>query len=400
MRTIVSLTTLVVVFGIAFGQKPAQFDKIPLHETDAKSYHHLVETKLKHTYPATAMRMLRECGNIRQGLCIDIGCGTGHLDVELAKRTSLEIIGLDINFQMKPFFEQQVREAGFEDRIRFVVGDAQKLPFPDDYADIIVSRGVLIFIPDLAKCLAEVDRVLKPTGVAFLGGRYLYAPPEKKMSSQDLRRIVRSLGVKGAEVIDQRGQWVKIIGPMAPQLARKPELGPSMLVARFLADYNITQGDCLLICGGDGEIVGEMQKGFLEMTALSITALYPNEEVSDQARSRIRAAQQEKRITCRVGKLDALPFSEASFDFAVGVGPVLIWTNRQKAMKELYRILRPGGCALVGGRYLHMPANRKVSSETLRADAQATGIPSVRILDDMGQWVEIRKEEMKMGKDD
>jgi hypothetical protein len=32
-----------------------------------------------------------------------------------------------------------------------------------------------------------------------------------------------------------------------------------------------------------------------------------------------------------------------------------------------------------------------VSSESLRETAARTGIPSIRILDDMGQWVEIRK---------
>jgi len=395
------VSTAVAVFSIAYGGKPAEGDGTAAHETDAESYHHIVETKLKHTYPATAMRMLRECGNIREGICVDIGCGTGRLDVELAKRSNLEIIGLDIDLEMKPFFEKHVREAGFEDRIRFVAGDAQNLPFPDDYADIIVSRGVLIFIPDLAECLREVDRVLKPSGVAFLGGRYLYAPSEKKMSLQDLGRIVRESGVEGAKVVEERGQWVKIIGPMASEAARKPVFGPAMLVARCFADHGVTKGDCLLICGGDGESVREMQQGFLDMTEFRITALYPKEEVADQARSRIRAAEQDGRITCRVGKIDALPFRDASFDLVVGAGPMLIWSERRKAMRELHRVLRPGGFALVGGQYLHMPAGRKVSSETLRADAQETGLLSIRILDDMGQWVEIRKEgKKKAGEDD
>jgi ubiquinone/menaquinone biosynthesis C-methylase UbiE len=398
MRTIFSLATLAVASGIAYGQQPAETGKTPSHETDAKTYYDLVETKLKQTYPATAMRMLQECGNVRDGICVDIGCGTGHLDVELARRSNLEIVGVDINPEMKPFFEKQVRQAGLGDRIRFVAGDAQKLPFPDDYADVIVSRGVLIFIPDLARCLTEVDRVLKPSGVAFLGGRYLHAPLENKMSSEELRRIVRQSGIPGAEVIDRRGQWVKIIGREAPQAARKPELGASMLVARCLADYGIAQGDCLLVCSGDGESTRGIQRDFLDMTGLKITALYSSAEVAGQARSRMAAAQQDGRITCRVGKIDALPFSEASFDLAVGAGPVLIWSDRQRAMRELYRVLRPGGRALVGGRYLQMPAARKVSSETLRQDARASGIPSIRILDEMGQWVEIRKDgEKKTG---
>ena len=64
---------------------------------------------------------------------------------------------------------------------------------------------------------------------------------------------------------------------------------------------------------------------------------------------------------------------------------------KEQAMREIHRVLRPGGAALVGGRYLYMPASRKVSSETLRRSAARTGIRYIRVYDDMGQWVEIRK---------
>lgn len=60
-------------------------------------------------------------------------------------------------------------------------------------------------------------------------------------------------------------------------------------------------------------------------------------------------------------------------------------------MREIYRVLRPGGVALIGGRYLGMPARMKVSSESLRQVAARTGISSIRVYDEMGQWVEIRK---------
>jgi len=60
-------------------------------------------------------------------------------------------------------------------------------------------------------------------------------------------------------------------------------------------------------------------------------------------------------------------------------------------MRELHRVLRPGGVALAGGMYRFMPDARKVSSDTLRREAARTGIPSVRVYDDLGQWLEIRK---------
>jgi ubiquinone/menaquinone biosynthesis C-methylase UbiE len=134
-----------------------------------------------------------------------------------------------------------------------------------------------------------------------------------------------------------------------------------------------------------------LQRGMAEWTELEITALYPKEEIAEQARQRLQKEKLDDRIACRVGSIEKLPFEAQSFDLVAGVGPVLIWTNRPQAMRELDRVLRDGGVALVGGRYLHMPEFRRVSSETLRQDAAGTGIQAIRVIDDMGQWVEIRK---------
>ena len=134
-----------------------------------------------------------------------------------------------------------------------------------------------------------------------------------------------------------------------------------------------------------------MQEGFVETTELQITALYPSEKVARQAEERTTEAKLNDRITCRTGTLDALPFEEAAFDLIAGAGPVLIWGEREKKMREVYRVLRPGGVALIGGRYLGMPDSRKVPSEDLRASAAKTGIPTIRVVDDGGQWIEIRK---------
>lgn len=360
-------------------------------KTHAEAFEWVVEHRVKHTYPLTAMRMLQELEGIRQGICIDIGCGTGNLDVELAKRSRFTIIGLDIDPDMKPLFERRIREAALQERVRFVVGDAQQLPFEDDYADVIVSRGTLTFIPDIGKCLREVDRVLKPTGVAFLGGRYLFTPQQHKISNEKLKQIVSQSGVSGANVVEQRGQWVKIVGPEAPKAAHEFQGGPHMLVNRLIADYLVTEGECLLICANDSGAVQSLQQAFVETTDLRITALYPSKEVAGEAEKRTREAKLSDRITCRMGTLDALPFEEASFDLIAGAGPMLIRGQTEDKMREVHRVLRPGGVAFIGGRYLGMPDSRKVPSENLRAMAVKAGIPAIRVVDDGGQWVEIRK---------
>ena len=361
-------------------------------KTSAEAYNWVVEHRTKHTYPMTAMRMLAEIGGIRDGICIDVGCGSGLLDVELAKRSNFKIIGLDIDANVKPLFEANVRKAGLQDRISFVLGDAQKMPFPDDTADVIVSRGTLTFIPDKKKCLREAHRVLKPTGVAFLGGRYVFTPRMYMTSTEALERLVAETGIPGATVIESRGQWVKIVGPEAPDAARTFQGSPEFLANRFIADYAMAEGKCLLICDSDGGHQQALQRGFVRMPRMDITALYASEKALAGARERIRKANLAGRITCTVGTIAALPFGEGSFDVVAGVGPVLIWQkDKVTAMREVHRVLREGGAALLGGRYLHMPAARKVASETLRKRAADTCISSIRVYDDMGQWVEIRR---------
>jgi len=106
----------------------------------------------------------------KKGVGIDLGGGPGHLIIELCRRTSrMSWINADINPHFFPYFLEQAQKAGFSRRVEAVQADAQALPFPDNYAEIIVSRGSLQFWKDREKAFTEIYRVLKPGGVAFIG---------------------------------------------------------------------------------------------------------------------------------------------------------------------------------------------------------------------------------------
>ena len=105
----------------------------------------------------------------RNGIGVDLGGGPGNLVIELCKRTRLYWVNVDANPHFSPHFLSRADEEGVGDRVGSVFGDAQALPFRDDYADVVVSRGSFQFWEDKALAFREIYRVLKPGGVAFVG---------------------------------------------------------------------------------------------------------------------------------------------------------------------------------------------------------------------------------------
>ena len=63
-------------------------------------------------------------------------------------------------------------EAGLTGRVRGIEGDADDLPLKDGFADLVVSRNSLFEWPDKLQGIKEAYRILKPGGVAYLGGGY------------------------------------------------------------------------------------------------------------------------------------------------------------------------------------------------------------------------------------
>ena len=102
------------------------------------------------------------------GHWLDLGCGTGALTQTIAARSKpATVTGLDPSDRFIAFARRQIQNR----RVRFQSGDAQALPFPDRTFDAVVAGLVLNFIPDPARAVAEMKRVLRPGGI---GAAYVW----------------------------------------------------------------------------------------------------------------------------------------------------------------------------------------------------------------------------------
>jgi demethylmenaquinone methyltransferase/2-methoxy-6-polyprenyl-1,4-benzoquinol methylase len=95
---------------------------------------------------------------------LDVATGTGLVARELARK-NLRVVGLDQSPSMLRRGVAGVREAGQHDRIRFVLGQAQALPFPDESFDALTFTYLLRYVDDPEATLRELARVVRPGGV-------------------------------------------------------------------------------------------------------------------------------------------------------------------------------------------------------------------------------------------
>ncbi|NCP21149.1 MAG: arsenite S-adenosylmethyltransferase [Flavobacteriales bacterium CG03_land_8_20_14_0_80_35_15] len=96
---------------------------------------------------------------------IDLGSGAGN-DCFVARHETGEtgkVIGIDFTEAMIDKARKNVEKLGYNN-VEFRQGDIENMPVSDNVADVIVSNCVLNLVPDKAKVIAEIYRVLKPGG--------------------------------------------------------------------------------------------------------------------------------------------------------------------------------------------------------------------------------------------
>jgi ubiquinone/menaquinone biosynthesis C-methylase UbiE len=111
----------------------------------------------------------------RGGRVLDVGCGPGLMTPALVAR-GWDVCGLDLLQPSVSCAREDAERAGWGRRAQYVAGDADALPFARGAFDAVIAMGVLEYLPDAARFVGEMRRVLRPGGLLVVAVPSSVAP--------------------------------------------------------------------------------------------------------------------------------------------------------------------------------------------------------------------------------
>jgi ubiquinone/menaquinone biosynthesis C-methylase UbiE len=113
---------------------------------------------------------------ITSGHVLEVGSGSGYLGLEwLTSTQDTSLTGLDISPDMIACAQRNASGYGLENRVRYVKGSGNEMPFEDGSFDAVLTNGSLHEWADPRATFDEIWRVLRS------GGRYFISDLKRDM---------------------------------------------------------------------------------------------------------------------------------------------------------------------------------------------------------------------------
>ncbi len=138
---------------------------------------------------------------------LDAGCGTGTLTLALlrALKSPVKLTAIDLSSSVISTARKYVNKNNpNQQEVRFAQGNVLALPFADESFDLIVTSGVLEYVP-LEEGIKELARVIAP------GGYFLHLPMRPSVATRFLELLFRFKTHPPEEVADTTDRHFKLV---------------------------------------------------------------------------------------------------------------------------------------------------------------------------------------------
>jgi len=181
-----------------------------------------------------------------------------------------------------------------------------------------------------------------------------------------------------------------------------------VLAEQIIDECGITRGACIDVGSGPALLALELAK----RTDLTIYAIDISQEILKIANESIEKTKLNGKVIPICGDVCAMPFKNGFADLVISRGSLPFWHDKIQAFHEIYRVLKVGGIAFVGGGFgRDMEVKNKIKEKMLRLHKEVpklkkerlsvdhlqcilkkSQIPKFKIIsDESGLWVKIEK---------
>ena len=120
-----------------------------------------------------------------------------------------------------------------------------------------------------------------------------------------------------------------------------------LIACQVITRTGIRSGVCIDLGGGPG-MLGIC---LAEASDLQVVIVDPLPECVELAHENIAERNLCHRVTAQAGQAEVLGFPDDSVDLVASRGSIFFWGNQLQSLSEIYRVLRPGGWAYIGGGF-------------------------------------------------
>jgi SAM-dependent methyltransferase len=191
-------------------------------------------------------RTIERLGFLAGTSVLDVGCGTGASAIPAAERVGPKgkVIAVDLAERLLEIARHKAATRNLEN-VEFRLGDMENLGYPDQHFDAVICVFAIFFVPDVAKQVRELWRMVRPDGqlaITTWGPRVwepgstgwwsavkelrpdlsvAFNPWDRIAEPKALREIFTEAGIPDAEIVAEDGRqalrspedwWTMVIG--------------------------------------------------------------------------------------------------------------------------------------------------------------------------------------------